>query len=229
MKRLLILFISVIFFYANLYAQKKEIKIDTANYYDYEVSPVKDGFIYAKDPANVFKLQGKIISTNWLRSEEVIIVIAEELKNAGYQTVLTNALYQTNDSKYMVVTALVEKPRFGILYIDGHYGIINVKQRNGKENLHSRKLNDGSTIYWQSGYSANDSFTMEYSKMPPNFLLLFENCYWYQYTDNDEDNKYLVNRNKIVEILRKDIRSLLKTAPKPIKESSKTFFFKHEK
>ena len=52
-------------------------------------------------------------------------------------------------------------------------------------------------------------------KLPGNIFVLAEDWYWYQYTDNSSDNKYLLTREDIIRVLRQDIQDKLATAPKP--------------
>ena len=52
-------------------------------------------------------------------------------------------------------------------------------------------------------------------EIPSNIYVLKEDCYFFQYTDNVEDNKVLVTKETAIDILRQDIRKYLSTAPKP--------------
>ena len=45
--------------------------------------------------------------------------------------------------------------------------------------------------------------------------MLGEDWYWYQYTENPSDSKYLLIKEDIIRVLRQDIQERLATAPKP--------------
>ena len=49
-------------------------------------------------------------------------------------------------------------------------------------------------------------------KLPKSISTLSENVYWYQLTDSIEDNKFLVSKELIYEILRQDIKFYLQKA-----------------
>ena len=46
-------------------------------------------------------------------------------------------------------------------------------------------------------------------KLPKNVFVLNENCYWYQYTGNVEDNKSLLTKETAFKILRQDVKKYL--------------------
>ena len=46
-------------------------------------------------------------------------------------------------------------------------------------------------------------------KLPKNVFVLNENCYWYQYSNNPEDNKSLLTKETAFRILRIDIKTYL--------------------
>lgn len=45
---------------------------------------------------------------------------------------------------------------------------------------------------------------------PGNIVILNQNCYWFQQTDNPGDDKYLVTKEVALRILRADVQQRLK-------------------
>lgn len=75
--------------------------------------------------------------------------------------------------------------------------------------------NDVDYVSCEETPSGNANF-IKIKKLPENVFVLTENCYWFQYTDNQRDNEILVTKEIALKILRQDIKAYLAKAPKPV-------------
>jgi len=194
---LFFLFISTLDVVSNAQAPK----IDSTNYYEH----------YSMGE----RLQGKTIHTNWLRYIDVVPIIVEELKKAGYEDVYDNQLYLLPSKQPVILAAYSYNEDFGFVYSDGHTAIPEKKHRQRRSNSSVNSDVD----YIQSYYGKkSESGSYMIKKLPSNIFILQEDCYWFQYTDNSADDSKLVTKEIIIEILRQDIRSKIRVAPKPKSE-----------
>ncbi len=179
-------------------------KINNRNYYD---------FYYG--PNSKAKLKGNGIRTNWLRTEEVIPVILDELQKAGYEWLSDNRLYHLDSSNYVILSAFSQKSNIGFIYVDGHAALplLEHRQKRGID------LENGHFDYQQMATnSSGKTEPIRVKRLPDNVLMLSENWYWYQSTDNPSDDKYLLTKEDVMRVLRQDIRDKLGGVPKPIKD-----------
>ncbi|MCL9805455.1 hypothetical protein NAT51_07975 [Flavobacterium amniphilum] len=183
---------------------QNENKINSSNYYDY----------YLDFPAMKKKgLHGKILTTNWLRLKEVIPVIIDELKKAGYTDITQNEEVKVNDTQSLTTPVYCKKSNFGFLYIEIHSETPNKKHRIERTQKESMGVD---YIDWKE--LPNGKITaVKIEKLPENIFVLNENCYWYQYTDNPVDSKQLVSKEDAFKIIREDIKAYLLKAPGPRK------------
>ena len=179
-------------------------KFNTDNYYDYYIS-------YEKFASK--KMQGSTITTNWLRSDEIVPIIIEELKNSGYTRTNEYALYKVRDGQHLVLTVYVPVLNFGFLYIHGHDGTPNKKHML---NL-TQKQDYGTDFLSYEQTPSGKPNMINIDHLPDSIFVLNENCYWYQYTDNSADNKKLFSKEDAIKILKTDIKAYLLKAPKPNK------------
>ena len=186
--------------------------INNHNYYDYYVGPtsMKGDVIGPVD-----KLKNRNLGTSWLLWNEITPILVEEMKKAGYDNVYTNKLFRIDSAQYVVLAAYaMSPPNVGFLYAQGHAAFPNATDRQPGHQL----MGEGKYDYVQFvSTQGNKSEFIKVRKLPVNMLLLAENWYWYQYTENSSDNKYLVTKEDIIRILREDIQERLATAPKPVK------------
>lgn len=174
--------------------------IDNRNYY-----------AYFYQPGSRIQLKGKTITTKWLRNYEVVPILLEELQKAGYEWVDNSRLYRLDSTRYVVLTAYSQKANVGFLYVEGHamFPLLAHRQQRGID------LTFGHFDYQQVvTNTAGENGWMRIKKLPDNILLLAEDWYWYQATDNPADNQVLLTREDIVRVLRQDIREKLSAAPK---------------
>lgn len=173
-----------------------QTKITANNYYDY----------YVKfEDASKKGIVGSKITTNWLRKEEVIPIIIEEMKNAGFQHVFDNVLFKIRDNEYIVLSAYSRKSNFGILYVDGHSAKPQKKHREERTQL--QEYGSDYTSFEEN--ATGQPKMVHINNFPDNIYFLNENCYWYQYTDNPKDKSKFVSKADAINILRSDIRKYL--------------------
>jgi hypothetical protein len=187
-------FIAALFFGHHSFAQTIT-KIDTSNYFTY------------LSPKNV----SGSITTDWLRLNDVVPIMLEELKRAGYDWLSDRPIYKLKDGQYITLSAYSGKNNIGFLYIEGHSIPLSKSYRNILFQKDNSKLNYTQDI---QTYSGNTEF-VTIKGIPSNIFVLKEDCYFFQYTGNANDNKFLVTKEIAIEILRQDIRKYLAMAPKP--------------
>ena len=167
------------------------LNIDTSNYYNY--------FSHGN------KLKGSGLTTDWLRLNDVVPVMMEELKNAGHDWLYDYALYKVAKEQYIVLAAYSRKSNFGFLYIQGHEMFPSKEHR---KHLTQNDLLGADYSSCEETPSGEPNF-VKIKKLPKNVFVLNENCYWYQYTDNMEDNKSLLTKQTAFKLLRQDIKRYL--------------------
>ncbi len=193
-----ILILGLLFFTNFIFGQKVITNIDTSNYYEYYVD------LHSKSEL----VKGRTL--NWLRENDVVPILMEELKTAGYKWLSDYTLFEIDSGKYVVLSAYCRKSNFGFLYFSGHRYPINKNDR--KDFTKSR----GGRSYLSYCYKVSGERDIyKIDNIPANIFVLKENCYWFQIPKVKEDEKYLVTKERIIEILRQDIRKYLENAPKP--------------
>lgn len=167
-------------------------KIDSKNYYSYYL---------AKDTP---LLKGQNLTTHWLSIEEVVPIITEELKLAKFEFVYEHSLYKLSNNQNIVLSVYCRQFNFGYLFIEGH-SVFPKKEQRLINNRYRTLLNiDYSQC--EETFSGHPNF-IKIKKLPSNIFILSEDCYWYQTTNNKEDNNVLVTREIAINILREDIRN----------------------
>ena len=174
------------------FSQKVVKNVDSKNYYDFCVNP-----------KTATKLKGRMFRMNWLRKDEALPIILEELSIANHKHIYEHSLFKLDSCKYIVLSAYSRKANFGFLYIEGHYAF---PKKEHRENITKCNGMDY-RVYIDSPNGKTNFISIE--KFPENVFILNENCYWYQSTDNPSDNKYFITKEKIKDILRQDIKNYL--------------------
>lgn len=172
--------------------------IDTSNYYSHFYSSPKD-------------LKGHKLTTDWLRLDDVVPIMLEELKKAGYDWLYDRTIYKLKNGQQINISAYSRKDNIGFLYIEGH----NMFPDKADRTILYR--NDNSQVNYvecEETFSGEPNF-VKIKEIPSNIFVLKEDCYFFQYTDNLEDNKVLVTKEIAINILRQDLRKYFATAPKP--------------
>jgi hypothetical protein len=183
-------------FYGHFTLAQTNSNIDTSNYYEYF------------SPRN---LKGKKLTTNWLRLDDVVPIMLEELKNAGYDWLYDRTIYKLQNGQYINISAYSRKNNIGFLYIEGHELFPDKSHRNIMFQKDNRNVN---YVECEETFNGHANF-VKIKELPSNIFVLKEDCYFYQYTGNVEDNKALVTKETAIYILRQDLRKYLSMAPKP--------------
>ena len=186
MKKILsILFLSV-FISANCQV------ITSKNYYEYFATPNK--------------VKGKKLTTAWVSKFEVAKILEEEMKKAGFEWISTFRIIQLNDTQFVNSICFSEKSKVGFLYEGSHNAFPKATNRDIKSMYKESTGNDyAEKIIKLEGSSE----FVKIKEIPSNFYILKEDPYWYQYTENSDDDKVLVTKEIILEILRKDIQDVI--------------------
>ena len=167
-------------------------KIDTSNYYQYNV--FKSG--------NRKYLKGKQLMEHFLLGYEVTAIIADEIKNAG-RNCLNNVLYKLENGQYVTLNVYDADKDVGYIYI----GIVlggGEEMRKVRSPYLERKNADYVQAVWGKGGEMVESNVI--TKLPSNIKIIWAEYYWFQYTENNEDEKYLINKKIIEKILRQDVK-----------------------
>lgn len=180
------LIISSVCFASFIQAQNGyKMRIDTSNYYSYFKSDAGLG-------------------TNWLRENEVVPIIKEEMERAGLEAVKEYALYKFESGEYAVISVLSRKSNIGIVYLTGHTTLMSPKYRN----VGVDQASLGIDLYQRFDKEKGGMDFVEIKKLPRNIYTLAENSYWYQY--GDTENKEVVTKDVAIRLLRMDVKRILK-------------------
>lgn len=179
---------------ATMHAQELNIdKIDTSNYYDYNAFNGRQKY-----------LKGKRISETFLKKHEVLLIIKEELEKQKINDIQTHVIYELDSKESIVLDAYSPKENIGFIYIEIFNG---VSKANRKLKSPYRRFFD--LDYQETHYTKNGKQLIEIKNMQNNIYILQADNYWYQFTENSEDNKYLITKDIAIKILRQDIRNII--------------------
>ena len=177
------------------YAQDTS-KINFNNYYDY------------LSPKN---LKGAGLTTNWLRLDDAVPILLDELKKAGYDWLYDRTIYKLKNGQRINISAYSRKSNIGFLYIEGHFAF---PEKSARKFLFQKDNSGIEFTECEETYSGKAEFN-KITEIPSNIFVLKEDCYFFQYSINRDDDKFLVTKEIAIEILRHDIRKYLSTVPKP--------------
>lgn len=149
------------------------IKIDSNNYYDHLAESKKTGSIVL----------------NWLKPDDVIPIIKDEMHKAGYTSLKINYNYKLPADGILRITVYSEKASLGFYYINTHRATP----------LKSDRKNPA--LYLKD--------VAQLDILPKNIFPLNENVYWYEYGNAKAYGHTLVTKTVIENILRQDIRAYL--------------------
>jgi hypothetical protein len=146
------------------------------------------------------------IHTKFLQEEEVAPIIADEMRQTGFEWINLFQIVELDSNRYVLSTCYSEKSKFGFLY-EGSHGMIPIK---GNKQLISLYKKDTGNDYAEKIVTLNGkSRFIKYKELPKNFFIIKQECYWYQTIDFPDSNENLVSRELITSILRQDIRRIL--------------------
>jgi len=138
--------------------------------------------------------------------QQVAKLLEEEMKKAGFEWISTFRIVQLSDTEYVNSICFSEKSKVGFLYEGSHNAFPEAEGRSIKSMYKEITGNDyAEKIVKLDG---NSEF-IKIKTISNNFFILKEDPYWYQFTDNPDDDNILVTKNIILEILRNDIKKVI--------------------
>lgn len=151
-------------------------------------------------------MKGKTLTTAWINKIEAAQILAEEMKNAGFEQVRTFRIIKLNETDYILAICYSEKSKVGFVYESTHMMYPKKENRQLKSLYKESSGNDYSEKIVD--LSGNSQF-IKIKELPENIQIIKEDPYWYQYTENKEDDKFLVNKDIILEIFRSDVKKMI--------------------
>ena len=150
------------------------------------------------------------LTTAWVNKYEVSQILEEEMKKAGFEWISTFKIIKINDGEYVTAICFSEKSKVGFLY-EGIHSMPNLERKSLKSMY---KENTGYDYAEEVTPLVGDSEFIKIKEVPTNFFILKEDPYWYQFTDKPQNDKILVDKQTILEILRTDVRKVIATFKK---------------
>ena len=167
-------------------------KFNSENYYDN----------YGKKE----NLQGKRLGTGWLNEIDAAQILSEEMKNAGFEWVREFRIIKLNENEHILAICYSEKSKVGFVYEASH-GAFPKKQNKELKSLYKEMTGND---YSEKIVDLNGkSQFVKIKELPENIFIIKEDIYWYQFTDNKDDDKYLVTKNDMHEIFRNDVKKVI--------------------
>lgn len=134
-------------------------------------------------------LKGSKLITAWLDELEVATILEEEMKNVGFEWIQKFQVIKLNSTQYVSSICFSGKSKFGFLFEGTHGMVPNSKTRELKSMYKNMTGND----YAEKVVSLDgDSEFIKIKEIPKSLYILKVDPYWYQKTDNKEDDKVLV-------------------------------------
>ena len=151
-------------------------------------------------------LKGSRLKTSWLNEVEVSQIIRKEMEENGFEWLSNFKIIKLDSSTHVISICYSEKSNFGFLFEPMHGMDPDVNSRKIKSMYKSMTGND----YAEKIINIDGSSDfVKIKEIPNNLFIVKADCYWYQETDNPKDNKKLVTREIIIQILRQDIQTIL--------------------
>lgn len=171
-------------------------KIDTGNYYNV----LKSG--------NRKYITSKTLSVHFLLEHEVTPIILNEFEALKLNIPQTNVLCKLADGQFIILNVYDKSQDIGFVYC-GVFGTVDKLSRSVKSPyIETHNAEYVQSIIEQGG---EKSEAIVVKKLPANIYLVWCERYWFQFTDNETDNKYLFSKPMAEKILRQDLRAFLKT------------------
>ncbi|UPT71172.1 MAG: hypothetical protein M0D53_01810 [Flavobacterium sp. JAD_PAG50586_2] len=133
------------------------------------------------------------------------------MKLAGFEWLNDFQIIRIDNEKYITSICYSEKSKFGFVLETIFEAIPDKKNRTVKSLC---KESDGYD-YGEKILNVNgESKFIKIETLPDNLYLIKQDIYWFQTTENDEINKTLVTKDIAIEILRVDVKNILKLIKK---------------
>jgi|GEM_PF-2203507 len=175
----IMIFWVLIFSFTNSNSQINESsnpKINAENYYDYYQS-----------------VGTEITTTSWLKRNEAVPVIIDELEKLGFET-KQYILFELENEDEIILDVYNRKYDIGIVFNTGHLAFPNKAQRNTR-------------VFNQKKFKITGRLGRRkvYKDLPKNIIVIQETWYWYQ--TQSKLNQKLVSKTTAKLILREDVRN----------------------
>jgi len=175
-------------------------KINVDNYYS-----------YYKDYNDYVKLKVKRLGTGRLTTFEIAKVLRDEMKLDGFEWLNDYQIIHINNEEYITSICYSEKSKFGFVLETIYEAEPDKKNRDLKSlSKESNGYDYGEKIIDING----ESKFIKIQELPKNLYLIKQDIYWFQSTENDDINKTLVTKDDAIEILRTDVKNILKLIKK---------------
>jgi hypothetical protein len=172
-----------------------QTSINSENYYEF----YKDYNDYKG-----LKLQG--LSTYHLSELEIVKILHQEMKNAGFEWIANYRIIRLKDENYITSICFSEKSNFGFVLETTFDAIPESHSRSIKSLSKERYGYD----YCEKIIDADGkSSLVKIVELPSNLIIIKQDNYWYQTTE-DIEVKNLVTKDIIISILRTDVQKALK-------------------
>jgi len=157
------------------------------------------------------KLKVKKLGTGRLSEFEIATILREEMKLAGFEWLNVYRIIDLGSEKYIKSICYSEKSNFGFVLETIFDAIPDKKNREVKCLL---KEQNGDEFDEKIIDANGESRFIRVKELPKNLYLIKQDIYWFQTTENDEINKTLVTKEIAMEILRGDVKNILKSIKK---------------
>ena len=170
-------------------------KITVDNYYS-----------HYKGYDDFLKFGVKDIGLGWLNEFEIGKVLREEMKLAGLEWLNDNQIIRIDNEKYLTSICYSRKSKFGFV-LENSFDLIPEKKHREVKSMSRQYGYD----YVEQILDINeDAIFLKFEELPENLYIIKRNIYWWQITENEEVNKSLVTKEIAIEILRNDVKDVLK-------------------
>jgi hypothetical protein len=171
---------------------------------------VDNYYSHYKDHDDILKLGVKEIGTVRLSELEIAKVLREEMKLAGFEWLMDNQMIRVDNEKYLTSICYSRKSKFGFVLETSFSAIPDKKNREVKSLSREYGYDYAEQILKLNG----DSKVVKFEELPENLYIIKRDLYWWQVTESEEVNKTLVTKEIAIEILRSDVKNILKKIKK---------------
>jgi hypothetical protein len=146
------------------------------------------------------------IKTKHLSESIITDIIYSEMKKMGFKSVNQFQIVKIDSQKYVSSICYSEKSKFGFL-LEGIIETVPLQKNRYVVSLNKEHsgLDYREKIVTLNG---NTEFT-DFKEIPKNFYIIKIDNYWYQESNNQIEDKKLVSKEFIINLLKNDIRKVL--------------------
>ena len=156
--------------------------INSKNYYDFLI----------KKPG-----PGTRITSDWIRRDEIVEILVNELKEKGYKIKINGLLFKLDNGEFICINGFEPYKKFGFIVQEGHAADIQKSDRTKNKPFQYMIFNTKGIPML--------SYT---SELPTNIFIFKEDWYWFQECYGCNDTK-TVTRKDAIRILKEDLKNYL--------------------